>query len=130
MLDPLFLEIFNGTYFVLVICTVFLFLYYLRRSVGTYGYRESRAAIALTVVFIGEMIVRGTIWLSRFLMNNDIKLPGSKELSYTGLITGGAIGIVGFICVIRVYSPKNWGNVPMIIAILAVILLNGLAQLY
>lgn len=111
MLDPHFLEAMNGVWTVLSLCALLVFVRYLWRINDESGFgkkeRTARfeAAVALTVYFFGEFLVRFWVWLWRHQINDGVLAGWMKN--YPVLAVGGIIAAVGCLCVIRVFSTRD-----------------------
>lgn len=95
----------NAHLTVLACCAFALFIYYIWQN-KLEGYEFLRAAIALLVLWIGDIFLRGPIWFTRQLVNIGVPTQPSE----TWLYLGGGITVLAYLCIIRVFSPKRWGH--------------------
>jgi hypothetical protein len=67
--------------------------------------------ISVSIVIVGEVITRGWMWLVGYLSNTDADAGWLLKLPW-GLvpIIGASIEAIGLLCIIRVFSPNEWGN--------------------
>lgn len=116
-----FHEFLNGILFMLALWAVILFAAFLwvnRRD----GYWESRPALALLGVFVGELIVRSTYWTARHLTNTDQSI--NDTAFYIAAICGGCMVALGMVCCMRVFAPKHCGPFMWVSAVMTAILWN------
>lgn len=99
------LMILNGYLSVLSICALGIFVYYLIRNRHA-GYFEMRPAIALSTLWLGEIIFRLPIFLTRAQIESGNIIP----IPQLPLLIGGIITAIALLCIIRVFSPSHWGN--------------------
>lgn len=97
-------EVMNGTLFLNLSFAIMMFTVYAVR----FGYRRQRAqaAIAISVVLLGECVLRGLFWLLRFQTGNgwDTSWINSWPIAQVGQ----AIEMAGVLCIIRVFTPDGW----------------------
>lgn len=120
-MTPTVLEAMNGTLFVLLVFACFMFGVYILREVWLNGFQRTRlqAAIAILVCFAGDGVVRGRVWYWRHCEN--LSLSPSCNEGRGLLLLGALIEIIGVVCIIRVFSPDNWGrNVWFISSLIAI----------
>jgi uncharacterized membrane-anchored protein len=77
------------------------YIYYNRHI----GYKELRPAIAILVMFLGEVVLRLPQFFARTIVNAGVHID---QPSIT-LMLGGAVVEVAFLCIVRVFSPEKWG---------------------
>lgn len=96
-------QVINGYIALTSFCAMFIFLHYLyvKRHLG---YVELRPAIALLVVWVADVILRGNRFLHLTFVNADLPIV----VPWTGLIIGGTLLEIGFLCCIRVFAPEEW----------------------
>lgn len=105
-------EYVNGTFFLLNLCLIFVFLSFLGprlRKPGWYYDFVNQACIAQITYLTGESLRSSWVWVSLFTYNNS----GRTDLleHFWGIaIVSVTVGSIGALCCIRVYSPARWGN--------------------
>lgn len=111
------LEFYHSFFTVLLFCTFWIFTRFIWATRQD-GYEFARPAIAINVLILGDMIIRGTLWIIRHAINSDIPLS-SPDVgpTYWLVLLGGLISIVGVACCIRVFSPYEWGDKPFYISV-------------
>lgn len=123
--DSVTLQVLNGYLFALGLCAMIIFAHYLYKNFED-GYQQLRPAIALTVMWLGLIILRGPLFFARTLVNAGA--PTKEPL--LSLALGGTIMVVSLLCIIRVFSPLHWGNKSWIAALIASTLVVGFSLLY
>jgi hypothetical protein len=103
MNESVLLELSNAIFAWLALFASVIFLRYMYKNFGL-GYRFLQASIALTPIWIGQVIIRGPLWYSRYLVNDG----RVSDVPNTYVIVGSALCIIGFLCVIRVFSDETW----------------------
>lgn len=120
------LEMGNGVWAVTALClTVFLtqhlvkVVFFRRPKRGLFDQPSSvQLAIGVYVVGIAILITRGIIWWARYLSGGPLL---DLELRFTDLYSFGvALGIVGFLCIIRVVTRPVFGHWPWMLTLAAV----------
>lgn len=117
---PIWIEIINGTLFIICIGIATFFGCYIVKQIqrfgfGLSGYLMSEGAIAMFVFVIGDAIVRGSIWYMRHAMNIS---ESSAELQANGTavaMVGVLIASLGGLCIIRIFAPQKFGPWPWIV---------------
>lgn len=116
------LEMANGVWTIVSIWLVIFLAYHLHR-VGIYrrGF-DSRdddngslqLAIGIWIVAIGVLVTRMVVWASRFSNDGFIEL---KQLETTSFVCGTIIGLIGFLCILRIVTKQMMGDWPWISAL-------------
>lgn len=108
-------EMINGTLLVIFVALVFLFARYTWlefKNVWSWRVvrRNRAAAIAMAMVFAGECVIRGSVlvWQHFGLAQNNRPITISVAI-------GVSICIVGGICGLRHFAPKEWGAAPWVL---------------
>lgn len=103
MNESILLELQNGAFTWLALCATVIFIHYIWTHFEM-GYLFLQGAIALLTVWVGQVVIRGSLWKARYTVNagGDIDVPG------TAVTVGSILCIVGFLCVIRVFSEESW----------------------
>lgn len=113
MTHSLLLLVLNGYLATLAACALIIFVHYLYKNYHE-GYVQMRPAIALTVLWIGDFVLRAPLfWVRAHIEAGYLRHPPNLAL-----ILGGFISIVAFLCVIRVFSPMHWGNKSWVAALI------------
>lgn len=99
------LLILNGYLSVLSCCAFIIFAHYLIKNYRE-GYVQMRPAIALAVLWVGEIVLRAPLFYARAKIEAGYVVP----IPNVALIIGGLTTIIALLCVIRVFSPAHWGN--------------------
>lgn len=99
------LLILNGYLSVLSCYAFVMFGYYLVKNYKD-GYEQMRPAIALACLWLGEMFFRFPMFLTRAHLEAGYTIPAPT----TPLILGGLITVTALLCIIRVFSPEQWGS--------------------
>lgn len=105
MNQSLILQGMNAELAMLALCSLLIFAHYIYKNL-TFGYEFLRAAIALTVLCAGEVLLRAPLWYARQSAN----MGYPTNVPDDSVIGGSIILIIAFLCVIRVFSPMRWGN--------------------
>lgn len=104
MLNPIFLEIANGT---LAVSGLALLAVFARYIIGTQATERGRAAaIAIAVFVAGETIFRGWVWLWRHQINDGMTVDWMREVPAPAI--GLIVAMVGAFCMMRVFSFARW----------------------
>jgi hypothetical protein len=103
MSESIVLELQNGAFAWLAAFAAFIFLRYIWKN-ASFGYKYIQGAIALATVWIGQVVIRGSLWENRYHVN----LGEPREIPNINIMIGAAICICGFLCVIRVFSEESW----------------------
>lgn len=103
MTESIYLELQNGALFFVASWTLLVFMRYAYVHFGM-GYRFLQASIALGVIWLSQVIVRGPLWWARYLTNSG----KPQEIPDLFITVGTIIGVIGFLCVIRVFSSEKW----------------------
>lgn len=123
--DSLALQILNGYLVSLGVCAMIIFGHYLYKHYHE-GYTYLRPAIAMMVLWIGLVVMRGPLFHARTLVNGGF--PTKEPLWF--LTVGGMIMVTALLCIIRVFSPAHWGNKSWIAALIASSTVVGISLLY
>lgn len=103
-----------------------LFAWFSAERIWTIGYRNTdwtvKSAIGLLFVFLGELLRSSTI---AFILHTEGSSGNYLSDIYV-LMAALVCIILGCLCVIRVMSPKSWGNVLWISSLLVVIVAYAL----
>lgn len=118
MLTPQLLEAINGTLLVIFLALVFFFSRYIVlefrrcRRIGL-SWRDARrnraAAISVLMIFTGDGLIRGAAWTWR-----HFNLAYDNRITNIAISIGVLICIVGGVCALRHFAPKEWGNWPWV----------------
>lgn len=110
MLTPRFLEGMNGSLANLLLFGSVMFTIYAVREIMLNGFARKRleAAIAILVLIFGDAVIRGWLWLWRYLENRGQDVTWMKD--HPVLVVGVLVEMFGIICVIRVFAPDAWGR--------------------
>lgn len=95
----------NASWTVVSACIAITVLYYLVPRLwepGWYMTRANKAAIGLVFYYSGSAVARS--WSIAFLM-----YPELARFTPWG-IGGSLMALVGGLCILRIFSPANWGN--------------------
>lgn len=104
MLNPIFLEIANGT---LAVSGLVLLAVFVRYMIGVQATERGRAAaIAIAVFVAGETIFRGWVWWWRHQINDGIPVDWMREVPVPAI--GLIVAMVGAFCMIRIFSFVRW----------------------
>lgn len=122
MLSPQFLEAVNGVMLVIYVGILIVFTHYILSGFAQCGWREGyhkrRAAIAVSTLFFGDLIIRGFIWTLRHLENNRGATSKTHlAVATVGTTVGVLICILGGICILRHFAPAKLGHWPSIITV-------------
>lgn len=106
-LPPALAEGINGALFFDLSFALMLFASYIVYEVRRDG-DEARAsaATAVSVLLLGDMILRGWFWLWRIQFNNGVSTAWMDDVPIVPL--GQIVVMAGVLCVIRVFSPVTW----------------------
>lgn len=102
--DSIYLMAVNGYLSVLATCALFIFIRYIWIQRHE-GYVFLRAAIALCVLWIGEMWLRIPTFYVRMMESSG----APTDFPNTTFTIGGVLVAIAFLCCIRVFSPNKWG---------------------
>ena len=107
LLNPGFLMLVNGVWFSLSVCLLFVFARYvwINRS---RGYSELQAAISISIYFTGVSLSHGWVWWWRHHNNAGISAEWMND--WPVLPLGVLLAAFGLLCMIRVFTPLEWGN--------------------
>lgn len=109
------LQILNGFISVFAACGTYIFVRYLYKHKKEGYTKRVQAGLAILCLCVGTVTLRGPVFIVRTLTNSGMHLP-EPILIY---IFGGILIGIAFLCVIRVFSPTEWGNKPWIIALIS-----------
>lgn len=116
-------ELINNSWTVLGICIVLIFSRWLWTEFRQSGFSirdRNKAAISITIYFVGEAVARG--WTVAMLWS--FRHPTYRETVqglYPIALIGGAIAMWGALCMIRIFTPAEWRHWPWVVSgILAV----------
>lgn len=137
VLSAQFLEAVNGCLLVIYLGVLLFFVRYMtrcwttgRRRTLCGWYEEVSGAIAISTLVLGDLLIRGPVWLLRHLHNtNRATLAVTWEPFMTWVVLiGVTLGIVGGVCIVREFSsPRLKFVAPLILAILALAFGIGMA---
>src|SRR3954463_15521579 len=99
------LQVLNGTLATVVVCAFFVFARYMFNNRHS-SYEDLRPAIAMMSLCAAEGILRFPVFILRVLINAGYPLDQYMNIAYS---VGGFVVTVGFLCIIRVFSPEKWG---------------------
>jgi hypothetical protein len=105
--DPVFLEFVNAVWFILGVCVLAVFVHYIWQKREN-GYWNLVGAISIAAYWFGEVIARGGVWYWYHLINS--RQPPGWIGDYPIAGAGGIIAAIGALCMIRVFSPSEFGN--------------------
>lgn len=124
MFSSKFFEALNGTFFVAFCCLLVIFgrfIYELWSDHHGHPHRfrsEAAPAIAIVVVILGDAIIRGSVWVPRWIMNHRVGDVAPYENQFVTAITVGAfIGLWGAWCCARVYGSKSDATVTVVLSL-------------
>lgn len=119
-LSPQFLEALNGVLLVVYLGIMAVFGRYVFEALFRLGladgYKERKAAIAVSVLIFGDLIVRTCVWSVRHLENHYSTHP-NQPLVATVTAVGAATCILGGVCILRHFAPRKYGHWPSIITV-------------
>lgn len=109
------LEAINSSITVTSLFALGVFLHYIWLNWNE-GYIFLRPAIAMSFIWIGEISLRAVIWEARHAFNSS---PEGANIAPEPIIlaVGYFILIAATLCCIRVFSPKEWGHKPWLLAL-------------
>jgi hypothetical protein len=124
----LWLEAFNGTWAILAIyCTAFLLIHLYANGATKHlswwsGWHSDmplgvQLAIGTMVSCFGVALSRTSIWIWRLMTGGD---PAHLAEQLIPLAAGGAIGAMGFLCILRVITLARFGGWPTVLACVTV----------
>lgn len=106
-------ELINALLSSLGLCLLAIFARYFLIEHCRHGFQRTRmqAAIAIAVYMSGEVATRGWTWLARHLENvgADNRWMTAWPWGVTPMLTA-AVAAAGLLCMIRVFTPGEWGN--------------------
>jgi hypothetical protein len=113
------LEMANGVWTIVSIW-LFVFLAYHLKIVGVRhqgaknGDGGVQLAIGIWIVCVGVLTTRMVVWASRFSNDGFIQL---KQIETITFVTGTIIGLIGFLCILRVVTMAMLGHWPWLSAL-------------
>ena len=116
------LEVLNTVFFVFCASAAFIFLRYCWEN-RHYGYKAMQPLYAFTTFMIGSTMVRGSLAHARHLTNTHNTHP---EYLYWITISGSIIAAIGVLCIIRTFSPRDWGHRPWVFALILAIVVTSI----
>lgn len=100
--ESVFLELQNASFTWFALCLIVIFIRYMIIHFDM-GYKFLRGAIALSTVWFGQFLTRAPLWWTRYYENQGHEVvPPDLQVAI-----GVGISIVGFLCVIRVFSEES-----------------------
>lgn len=123
ILPPDFFEAINGILGVMFLCVAFWFAYDIFTVYRWYGpgrrfYEEAAASIGCLILFVGEFIIRMTVWWIRYESNNNGVVPKEhQQIAWMIVSLGVIISIIGCACIIRHLAPDHLGRWPWLLAV-------------
>lgn len=106
-------EVINGVLSALSLGVLVIFARYFLIEMKVHGFKRTRmgAGIAVTVMSFGEFSTRSWTWAIRYLQNTHGSSEWLSSLPWSLIpIAGALIEAVGLLCMIRVFSPDEWGH--------------------
>lgn len=94
-------------------CVVIIFGRYIIFEVFNNGIRRVRlrAAIGISVASFGEVVTRGSAGIGRHLENIGSSMRWMLDPPWGFIpLVGATITAIGLLCLIRVFSPDEWGK--------------------
>lgn len=129
--DPFPAELFihiNLTLILLTLCLLAIIIRFMFVQLFHYGWvREPlRAAISLGVFLLGEVVRIGWVWVLRIVeySGGNVKMLTQTWLFAMPLV-GTVLEITGMLCMIRVFSPDDWGRWSWLICAAVTLFLVG-----
>ncbi len=113
ILPPLLWEAINVLLSILLACMVLIFSRYFLAEIVSHGFRRARlrAGIGLFVTMAGDLLTRGWAAAGRHFQNNDIHAAWMGQMPWAlAPLIGAIICAIGLLCLIRVFSPDEWGS--------------------
>lgn len=116
MRDPFPAELFihiNLTLILLTLCLLVIIVRFMLTDLVHYGWVPDRlrGAISIGVFLGGETIRIGWVWLLRIVEYSGGNVKVLTQLPFIALpLVGTVLEIVGMLCMIRVFSPDDWGR--------------------
>ena len=113
------LEAVNGTLFIAYFCLAYFFVSRLKAILSDNSeerrlslrekYEAAAPVIAILVLISSDVIIRGTVWVNRFLVNHDMAhyARSLKDVFSFSILFGLVVGLTGCICVERQFSPES-----------------------
>jgi hypothetical protein len=121
------LEVINSDWAIAALALALVSLFYFRHECIARGYpmrsrltRGMRVSISVFTLSVGVCLTRAVIYIWRHVFHG----AEFSELQTALLLTGGFIGLCGFVCAVREYSKPLYGNWPWIATIAAIFLMT------
>jgi hypothetical protein len=96
-----------------------------------------RAAIAWSVYFFGESVMRGWVWILLKLQNDgriplfEPSRPGSTVASfYPVAMVAAVLAVLGALCIIRMFAPDGMGKRAWQYALVAAVVFLAISRLF
>jgi hypothetical protein len=129
LLSAQFLEAVNGVLTVIYIGILLVFGHYIYGGFKKFGvvrgYQQRTAAIGISILILGEMIIRCSVWIVRHLQNQYGWEGDAGWILVTwGTTTGVLICIVGGSCTLRHFGPKKHGYLIQGVIILTALIMG------
>ncbi len=135
VISPRLIEFLNGSTMVIHLAMTYFFFRYVTLRFCDYGfneptYRNVDGALAVAVLSLGCLLVRGGFWWLRFMQNRDMDTTSWVPV-LSGIVALGAIITVGGgVCSVRVFTPAPMGHWPWIWTLSVSLAVGSLAFLY
>jgi hypothetical protein len=102
--ESLLLEGVNGNFLLFSLAALVVFAHYMKTH-WFEGYRFLAPAIALSTMFLGEVILRGNFWFARHMIN-----MGYADFQAPSWITilGSTMASWGLLCTLAVFAPEQY----------------------
>lgn len=127
--DPIFNEFVNLIVATLGFFVIVIFVRYLsaewwsgglklRQYFSRRGRLRDQMATGLAAATIGGGIRNGWMWLASFLdgLGHEVGWMAHPPWLFAPVI-GGSLEVAGFICIIKVFSPDEWGDLAWIVCL-------------
>lgn len=129
----LFLSTVNGAWTIQLLLFIAFLLYYLWEARHRFHFKDLfinqpravQVAIAILIADVGNVIVRGAVW---FWRETGVLEPMAPPWLVATVSIGAAIGTIGILCKMRVFTLQRFGHWPWA-ACAATVVLFVLARL-
>lgn len=120
--DMIVREAVNGAWFLLNLYMVGIFSIYLWPEVGSPGWfskQRNKAAIGLTLYFVGGTMFHGWIWYLLRMARMGVRSEFLNN-SYMVIVASGVFACVGSVFCIITFSEKRWSHIAWMGSVLLV----------
>jgi hypothetical protein len=99
----------NWGWTIVSLCVAMLFSQYAFRSYHRQGYAAltTKASVAIATYFWGSFLTRGYLWATHYFNLH-------ANAFWPEPFIGGLMGLLGALCILRVFSPEEWKDWPWI----------------